>query len=223
MDKIKDPAMLLSIVNSAALVGTTAYFYKQMEAMRADMLKITQTLSGVVRKLTEIEKTDQHKNESLHALNDQIKSINGALENMPSPDVINNLDQDLEEIIEVMEDNNITIERPSQNTKPYRNNDRRSRSRRDNEYDEKKDHNRKQGNRSGDSRNLSRVSSRDSTRDSFRESRVEPVRDSIRINRLEPAEPIKEPVRINKGDLLGLSVDDDVNDLIGAVRQQERR
>jgi len=116
MEKIKDPAMLLSMTNSFGIVGIAAYFYKQLEAQRNDMLKISQTLGAVVKKLSDIEKGDQNKSETLHVLNEQIKQINDQMEDLPSYDMFSDMDLDLSEIVSTLDEANITVERPSQRT-----------------------------------------------------------------------------------------------------------
>jgi len=199
MEKIKDPAMLLSIANSIGLVGTTTYFYKQLESMRTDMVKISQTLGGVIRKMSELEKTDQHKTESLHSLNDQIKNISTALDDISTPSMNEDLDLDLNEIIVVLEEHNIVVERPSQNIKPYRSGDRRGNSRRDVDHEEKRETSRRPVGRATDSR----APVRSSTRDSFRE----PVKELVR-----------EPARNKRPE--AVTYDEDNDDLIGAVRSQ---
>lgn len=126
MEKMKDPAMLLSLANTAAIVGTAVYFYKQVEAVRLDMVKVSQTLNGVLRKISEMEKGDQNSNEALHALNEQIKNINDQIIDLPSFDDVANADMDITEIIEILEDNNIVVKRPSQSQRVRRSGDRRA-------------------------------------------------------------------------------------------------
>lgn len=114
MEKLKDPAMILSTVNTVGLVGVTAYFYKRLEAMQLDMMKITQTLSGVVKKLSEIEKGEQNRKEVQHALSNQINELNQLIQELPSTNDIENIDTDIEEIISNIEDQlQVTIDRPS--------------------------------------------------------------------------------------------------------------
>ena len=114
MEKLKDPAMLLAVANSIGIVGTTAYFYKQLEAMRLDMVKMSQTLTGVIKKLSEIDKGSQSRDEALHLLGDQMKRINQHLEDVPSFENLENIEMDLNEIVTVLEENEIPVERPSQ-------------------------------------------------------------------------------------------------------------
>ncbi|CAH6420761.1 Hypothetical protein HVR_LOCUS1283 [uncultured virus] len=114
MEKLKDPAMLLAVANSIGIVGTTAYFYKQLEALRLDLIKISQTLTGVVRKIGEIEKGQQHNSEALHTFNDQIKTINQRLTEIPSLEGIDELDLDIDELVAALSEHDIHVERPSQ-------------------------------------------------------------------------------------------------------------
>jgi septal ring factor EnvC (AmiA/AmiB activator) len=88
MEALKDKAMYLTVANSVGLFGATTYFYKQLETMRSDMVKISQTLTGIVRKLAELEKGNQNKTEALHTLNEQIKRMNDELESIQLIDII---------------------------------------------------------------------------------------------------------------------------------------
>lgn len=157
MEKLKDPAMLVTVANSIAIVGITAYFYKQMEAQRLEQIKITQTLTTIAKKLTELEKGEQNKGEVLHTLNNQIKEINFNLENMAPFEMVDNMDIDINEIIGILEENQIHIERPSQIARPRRSGDRRTHTRRS-EDEERMNNTRKQktsgrGSTEGDSFN----------------------------------------------------------------------
>ena len=132
METLKDKAMYLTVANSVGLFGATTYFYRQLETMKLDMVKISQTLTGIVRKLSEIEKGDQNKTEALHTLNEQIKRMNDELESIQLIDIIDN---DIDELVNVLQDNNINFDRPSQQNKKQ--NKKQNNFRRDN--DEKKD------------------------------------------------------------------------------------
>jgi TolA-binding protein len=136
METLKDKAMYLTVANSVGLFGATTYFYRQLETMKLDMVKISQTLTGIIRKLSEIEKNDQNKTEALHTLNEQIKRMNDELESVQLIDIIDN---DIEELVGVLQDNNINFERTSVQNKTQ--NKKQNNSRRDN--DERKDVRRK--------------------------------------------------------------------------------
>jgi len=136
MEKIKDPAMLLSIANSIGLVGITAYFYKQIEAQRLDLLKLSQTLTVMAQKMTVTEKEDQGRKEALHVLNNQIREINQNLENVPTFEFADNMDYDLNEIIDALNEAGINVDRPSQVVRSRRGGERRKQSRRMNDEDE---------------------------------------------------------------------------------------
>lgn len=139
MERLKDPSMLLSVTNTVALIGTTAYCYKQLESFRLDMIKMSQTITGLVRKITEMEKTDQNKNEGLHALSDQLKRINQQLEDVPTFEALDNLEIDLNEIVAVLGEKEIHVERPSLAPRVRRSGDRRSTTRRFDEVEERRE------------------------------------------------------------------------------------
>ena len=199
MEKLKDPAMLLSVANSIGLVGSTAYFYKQLEAIRLDMVKMSQTLTAVLRKVAEIEKGEQHKSETVHALGDQIKRLNEQIERLPSFGDFDNIDLDLTEIVDVLMENNISIERPSQASRGRRSGDRRD-SRREPSVERRYDRN---------PRTPMTRSRPDTTRDS--DTRAQSAR--------TPRNPRDQRPQTVKQDTRDVSYDDDL-DLIGEVRRQ---
>lgn len=125
MEKLKDPAMVLSVTNSIAVVGTTVYFYKQLETIRLDLFKMSQTLQGVLRKIAEEEKKGQQNGEALHLLNEQIKRVEAQIEDIPSFVDVDNIDADVSEIIATLGDSNIPVERPSRAARYIPSGDRR--------------------------------------------------------------------------------------------------
>lgn len=210
MEKLKDPAMLLSVANSIGIVGTTAYFYKQLETMRLDMIKMSQTIQGMVRKLSELEKGDQNKSEALHTLTDQVKRTHEQLEDIPSLSELDNLDVDLGEIVAVLEENNIKVERPSQNIRlTRRSGDRKATPRRDPEPEER------------DRRDSSRRSVYSSRPSSGRNERTDSTRDID--SRVRPTSTGRDkPSRQESRTEPNQSYDDDA-DLIDSVRRQQTR
>jgi hypothetical protein len=110
MEKIKEPAMILSMVNSAGLVGVTAYFYKQIEVLRQDNNKVAGALQAILKKLTELEKDGQLKGEILHKIKDEVKEISEDLQNTVTVDT---LDADLSELVAVLGEHEIPVELPS--------------------------------------------------------------------------------------------------------------
>lgn len=210
MEKLKDPSMILAVTANVGVVGVSAYFYKQLEAIRADLVKMSQTLTGVVRKIAEIEKGDQHKGEALHALNDQIRQINQAIDDLPSFDRLNDLDEDVNEVVAVLHDNDIVVDRPSQDPRRIRSGDRRDPPRRD--------------------PMSSRVDTSDrrvNTRRPDHRSRVDDIRTP---NRREPTrQPLPRIDTRDSRDSRDLRVeptpsyDDDDRDLIDTIRRQQPR
>lgn len=223
MEKLKDPAMLLAVANSIGIVGTTAYFYKQLESLRLDLVKMSQSFTAVVRKVSEMEKGHQHNNEALHTLNDQIKGINQRLSELASLDNFEDMDVDIDEIISILTDHNINIERPSQSSR-RRSGDRRPPSHRlDNE--DRRDNRREitprrygKNNSYGTSTNSDRREA--TSRDDIRLSRTptRDMRDGGLTKRLSRDNDERQDVRTEPS-----NYDDNEDlDIIDAVRSQLR-
>jgi len=121
MDKIKDPAIVLSTTSLIGLIGTTTYFFQQLSAIKADMLKMSDALTKLVIQVRDVQKGDEHKHEALHMLGEQVKNINQKIELLPSIDDIQDISEDLEGIVETLQDNNIEATLQSQQPKKRRN------------------------------------------------------------------------------------------------------
>lgn len=109
MDKIKEPAMMLSLLDAVAIVGIIVYSYKQFEAIQLGMDSTNLTLKNLSKRVME-EKSD--KQERLNYLTDLV----GRFDDMEKfvEENFNNIELDLVEIVDSLAENNIEIDRPSQ-------------------------------------------------------------------------------------------------------------
>lgn len=114
MEKLKDPTMLISLANTAGLVGITAYFYKQNEALRAEIVKLSNTMNAVSKKVIEMEKGTIQKGEVLQSFSSQLKEVNQKLESTPQLENFEDIQYDIEELVNVLRENNIQCDIPSQ-------------------------------------------------------------------------------------------------------------
>jgi len=130
--------MALAIANSALSIGSAFYFYKQLESERLNIIKISQTISGLVKKVTEMEKSDQNRGEAIHTLNDQVNNIKRQVEEGSLSDLLEDLDIDIDEIVTVLDEHEIPVERPSKMTRPRRSGDRRNPPSRREEMEERR-------------------------------------------------------------------------------------
>jgi TolA-binding protein len=196
MEKLKDNAMYLTVANSVGLFGATTYFYKQLETMKSDMVKISQTLTGIVRKLAELEKGNQNKTEALHTLNEQIRNLSDEIDNLPNFD---NLENDIEELVLVLQENNIPFERTNTQMQSKKSQNKKTNFRRDN--DERKE---------TFSRNKSVKNDK-----KIDKQRSETFRERDTDNSFKSTKDTRKVVKYND--------DDDDDDLIGEVRKQQLR
>jgi hypothetical protein len=110
MEMLKEPRNALATANLIGLIGSTAYFYKQMEVFRLDMIRLNDTLANVVHKITELEKRDGDKVDTLRSLSTQLKQINERMEQIPSLRSVKNIENDLLDIVHSLETKGIEIE-----------------------------------------------------------------------------------------------------------------
>lgn len=217
MEKFKEPVSLLTLVNSVGLLGTSAYFYKQLEGVRSDMTKMSQTITGLLRKVTELEKNEQNKGEGLHTLSDQVKRIHEQLEDAPTYNMLDDLEMDLSEIVSVLGEKSIaTIDRPS--AKPRRGSTRNSR-REPTSYergDRDRDRDRDRGDRDRDR------DRDDRTRDRDRGDRGDRDRDRDRDDRSRDRKDTRKDPPPQQRSKPQPQYDDD-EALIGDVRRQTGR
>ena len=115
METLKDPAFMLSGINSAALLGFVAYFYNHIAEIKKDMAEI----AGVIQKL----RTDMLENKKITAthesafkgMGEKFKSLESTVNSLP--DEIEVLTNDLDSMIEFFNENgHEDLERES--TKP---------------------------------------------------------------------------------------------------------
>lgn len=110
MEMLKEPRNALATANLIGLIGSTAYFYKQMEVFRLDMIRLNDTLANVVHKITELEKRDGDKVDTLRSLSTQIKQLGERMEQVPSLRSVKNIENDLFDIVHSLESKGIEIE-----------------------------------------------------------------------------------------------------------------
>jgi hypothetical protein len=134
MDKMKEHSSYVTMANTVGIISSAVYFQRQLDVVKADMKKSTLTLTGIVRKLAEIEKGDQNKTEALHTLNEHVKRMNDALNDIPQ---IDKIEEDLDEIVNVLTEHNIEVDRPSLHNKKQQN--KNQGYRRDREMEDRKD------------------------------------------------------------------------------------
>lgn len=70
MDNMKKPETIISIVNTAALLGASIYFYKKINNLELELNKHSEHLTSTIAKVTEIAKTKKHLAQVVSAIKD---------------------------------------------------------------------------------------------------------------------------------------------------------
>jgi hypothetical protein len=121
MEKLKDPAMLFSLLDMAALIGLTYHFQRKCDTLTGEVTKLTSKLDGALHKIGELSQDNKQLRDLVTGLNRDIGRINDTVESLPTTSTIRVLTSDLEEVTQTLLDNGMTVNLPSR--------DRRSRAR----------------------------------------------------------------------------------------------
>lgn len=130
MEKLKDPAMLLSLVNSIGLIGETVYFYKQLETVNENIEKLNANMTKLTTSFAEIKKGNMANDEQTKSLTRQLNHINNTLDNLSV------LTDDVSDIIETLYEHDIEV---TLTDRSYRSGDRRDQRRPHSIEDKKSD------------------------------------------------------------------------------------
>ena len=103
MEKLKDPAMVLSIVNTVGLVGGIYYSYKQIETLNLEIDKLNNNLKAVVSNMAEIKKLNKTTSDQTQLLTNQMNQINTTVHNLSS------LTDDVSDIIDTLYEHEIEV------------------------------------------------------------------------------------------------------------------
>lgn len=77
MDSLKRPETIISLINTAALLGASIYFYKKINNLELELNKHSEHLTTTVKKVKEMTIYKKH----IAALGNAIKELNGAMGN----------------------------------------------------------------------------------------------------------------------------------------------
>jgi TolA-binding protein len=114
MEQAKQPAVVVSLATLSGLVAVCLYGYRQMDAMRQDITTLDSSLSNVVNRILQLEKTNQASIEALRALHEQTRQLKQSLNDIPTMDDFADINYDLDELVLTLKDNKIPVDRPSQ-------------------------------------------------------------------------------------------------------------
>jgi len=120
MDKVKEPAMALSLINSTALVGSMYYIYQKILKIEADQGEIVKSVQHLSQKLGKYEKSSTHKDEEIKDIRKDLDTILESVDNYALREEVENMDRDLDAFVTQLTDNEslkIELERPSQEYK----------------------------------------------------------------------------------------------------------
>jgi hypothetical protein len=116
METLKDPAMMLSVVNTVGLLGEIFYTFKRMETVDENIAKLNAQATKSVSMMTEIKKENKMTKEHLQLLTTQYNQFTDKLKEL------SDLSDDITDIIDTLYDHDIEVV-PSERS--HRSGDRR--------------------------------------------------------------------------------------------------
>lgn len=102
----KSPPVILGAINSAMIVGASAYFYKRLETMELTIKTIQDNQKMLVEKLKEIKDNNVTNTNSITILNKAIDEMGEQIDTN-----VFNLDNDLNGLIEALDEFGVNYER----------------------------------------------------------------------------------------------------------------
>jgi len=116
METVKDPAVLLGIGNTVAIVGLGLYFHKRQNVIETELEELSEHLKTSVKKFAESQKQVVSRAEMQQALIDLARKVEETQRNVAkaagSNDDIELLEEAMESLAEVLEDGGIEWDYP---------------------------------------------------------------------------------------------------------------
>lgn len=165
MEVVKHPATVLSLVNTAAIVGVSAYLYKKTTVHDEDLEKITKSLAATVKKISETPDYQKPINELVGAFHELNRVYTRSRKQLDEAfDIIEEQEQTIALLAEGLNQLGIPIELPQRKS--------RGSSRRNRNFEEDEDiPTKKSGDTRGDNRGNKRGDNRDGRKDNRRVAR----------------------------------------------------
>jgi len=114
MEKLKDPSMIVGTVALVSSLGSTFYFYHEIENMKKELTVISTTLNTLSAKVARSEKLDVGRTEVLQTLDNRIGELARRIDQLPTYDEHVDTREDIDELVASLRDNNIDVVLPSQ-------------------------------------------------------------------------------------------------------------
>ena len=80
METLKKPETIITLINTAALLGASVYFYRRINGLEQDIDKQSEHLTSTIKKEKEMQVTRQHVKQLANAIR-ELNNIMGAQRN----------------------------------------------------------------------------------------------------------------------------------------------
>lgn len=135
MEKAASVAPYVTLLNSAAIGIGYVYFYKQLQDIKNALEGVGKTLFNFQSKLSSVSSNDDETKHLMAQFGDDIKKLNKCIKKLPTPDDLDLVKEDIEEVVNVLGDKGTNVKLPS--TKNNKRNNRKKK--RNSKYDSSDD------------------------------------------------------------------------------------
>lgn len=119
MEKIKDPSMILSIVDAAAIVGLAAYTYNALKEVKEKQVEQTKTIQTLLTKINRLENDRKGLDSTVNTIDNEVKSLRDDVSSSSTIEQLDELQADLEAIVTTLKEKQIEVKLPSAEIKYY--------------------------------------------------------------------------------------------------------
>lgn len=102
MDKIKEPTMMLASASLLCTLGSSYYFYKQLETLRIAIELLSGRVGKLEGEIKTMKKIDGETKQGVETSLKKIKKLMDVIENLPTADEFNELNIDIDEIVNTL-------------------------------------------------------------------------------------------------------------------------
>lgn len=112
MDKLKDPAMILSIANSSAIIGITAYFYQQQIMTNNNLKELSGRIAVAIKELDNVKNMSTQTlvlGNNIDVVNKSLHQIKKRCDDFATQDDFTGVTDNIEKILQALKDQGLDV------------------------------------------------------------------------------------------------------------------
>lgn len=113
MDTVKKAQPILTVANTAGLIGVTVYFYRAITALQSQQVRISSALQSTIDAVNAMKKEDRTQTimNGVQTLDEELNAVKEELDLMASLDELEEVKLQLDELIHAAKESGIEVAR----------------------------------------------------------------------------------------------------------------